>query len=335
MAETSLYIREEPEAGLTEVDICTLEINIQYEAIPSIVCSVCLSFGLIYCFFGYRCFKMVMFFSGFMFGSTGVLVFYHKEPIFNAQLGPETKAGVGLGVGVLCGLITMLVSTLGLVLSGLQLGSLLSLSTLLVVGHFHSLAPAWGPLAVTLAASVATAALTLRWQRLFSIAYTSVFGATVAVLCLDYLVGGFRLPRQTYDVFGQVSPQPLCWFNWAVAGICPVLSLAGVLVQWCFTARGISHTEVPHKKQMKHGKKHKCRESVRRPPHYRRRRPPPLKRYAGDVLAPSYLQTLKEHQMGTGSSTSSVSTITHTLIDFDFETGSMVPLTAASPIFSV
>lgn len=49
----------------------------------------------------------------------------------------------------------------------------------------------------------------------------------------------------------------------------------------------------------------------------------------------SYLQSLQEHQMGTGSSSSSVSTITHTLIDFDFETGSMVPLTAASPIFEV
>lgn len=49
----------------------------------------------------------------------------------------------------------------------------------------------------------------------------------------------------------------------------------------------------------------------------------------------SYLRRLQEHQMGTGSSTSSVSTITHTLIDFDFETGSMVPLTAASPAFTV
>lgn len=49
----------------------------------------------------------------------------------------------------------------------------------------------------------------------------------------------------------------------------------------------------------------------------------------------SYLQSLQEHRMGTGSSISSVSTITHTLIDFDFETGSMVPLTTSSPIFEV
>lgn len=333
MAVTSLYVTEEP--GLAEVDICTLEINIKYDVIPTVVCSVCLSFGLIYTFFGYRCFKMVMFFSGFMFGSAAVLLLYHKEPLLDAQLGSETKAGIGLGVGVLCGLMTMLVSTIGLLLSGLQLGSLLSLAILLVIGQFHSLTPVWLPLCVVLAASIVTGLFTLQWQKLFTIVYTSVFGATTVMLCVDYLVGTFRLPEQVYDMFCQGVPRPLCWFNWAITGIWPVLGLIGALVQWRFTAKGVSHTEAAHKKHNKHAKKHRYRESRRRPPPPRRRRPPTLKRYAGDILAPSYLQSLQERQMGTGSSASSISTITHTLIDFDFETGSMVPLTAASPVFTV
>ncbi|XP_028439187.1 transmembrane protein 198-like [Perca flavescens] len=335
MAVTSLFysVTEEPSAGLADVDICTLEINIKYEVIPSIVCSVCISFGLIYTFFGYRCFKMVMFFSGFMFGSAAVLLVYHKEPLLDAQLGSETKAGIGLGVGVLCGLMTMLVSTMGLLLSSLQLGSLLSLAILVVIGQFHSMTPVWLPLIVVLAASIVTALFTLQWQKLFTVIYTSVFGATTVMLCVDYLVGKFMLPDQVYDLFCQVAPRPLCWFNWGITGIVPVMGLIGVLVQWRFTAKGVSHTEAAHKKQKKHSKKHRYRESRRRPQPHRRRRPPPLKRYAGDVLAPSYLQSLKERQMGTGSSTSS--TITHTLIDFDFETGSMVPLTAASPVFTV
>ncbi|XP_078111787.1 transmembrane protein 198-like [Sander vitreus] len=335
MAVTSLFysVTEEPSAGLAEVDICKLEINIKYEVIPSIVCSVCISFGLIYIFFGYRCFKMVMFFSGFMIGSAAVLLVYHKEPLLDAQLGSETKAGIGLGMGVLCGLMTMLVSTMGLLLSSLQLGSLLSLAILVVIGQFHSMTPVWLPLIVILAASIVTALFTLQWQKLFTIIYTSVFGATAVMLCVDYLVGTFMLPDQVYDLFCQVTPRPLCWFNWGITGIVPVMGLIGVLVQWRFTAKGVSHTEAAHKKQKKHSKKHRYRESRRRPQPHRRRRPPPLKRYAGDILAPSYLQSLKERQMGTGSSTSSVSTITHTLIDF--ETGSMVPLTAASPVFTV
>ncbi|MEQ2207598.1 hypothetical protein XENOCAPTIV_015371 [Xenoophorus captivus] len=335
MAVSSLYVTKEPGAGLAEVDICALKNNVQYEVIPSVVCSVCLSFGLIYCFFGYRCFKMIMFFSGFMFASSAVLLFYHKEPKFTSQLRDDTKAGISLGVGVLCGLFTMIVSLLGLLLSGLQLGSLLSISMLVVVAQFHSLTPLWVPLCAILAASITTAVFTVQWQRVFSIFYTSVFGATTVMLCIDYMVGGFVLPHQVYDMFYQVTPRPFCWFNWAITGICPVMSIIGVLVQWWVTARGALHTEAAHKKQKKHGTKQKCREGRRRPQPHRQRRPPPLKRYAGDVLAPSYLHKLQERQKGRSSSTSSVSTITHTLIDFNFETGSMVPLTTASPIFTV
>lgn len=333
MAVTSLYATEEP--GLAEVDICTLEINIKYEVIPSIVCSVCLSFGLIYCFFGYRCFKMVMFFSGFMLGSAAVLLLYNKEPVLDSQLSMETKAGIGLGVGVLCGLMTMLVSTMGLIFSGLQLGCLFCVSILVIIGQFHSLTPVWAPLSAVLAASTLTAVFTLQWQKLFTIIYTSVFGATTVMLVVDYLIGTFALLDQVYDMLCQADLRPLCWFNWATTGICPFLSLIGVLVQWKFTASGVSHTDAGHKKHKKHSKKHNYREPRGRPQTYRQRRPPILKRYAGDVLAPSYLQSLQERQMGTGSSTSSISTITHTLIDFDFETGSMVPLTAASPVFTV
>uniref|UniRef100_A0A3P9KPR7 Transmembrane protein 198 n=1 Tax=Oryzias latipes TaxID=8090 RepID=A0A3P9KPR7_ORYLA len=335
MAVTSFYVAEETGAGSTELDICTSGINIQHEALPSFVASFCLSFGLIYCFFGYRCFKMVMFLSGFMSGSAAVLLAYYIEPGLNPQLGEETKASpIGLGVGGLCGLVTLMVPTLGLLLSGLQLGSLLSLSILVVIAQFHSFTPVWVPLAVVLSASIPTALFTLQWQKLFGIIYTSVLGATVVMLCVDYMVGTFMLPDQVDEMFCQAAPRPLCWYNWAITGISPVLSLMGVLVQCWLTAKGVSHKATVHKKQKKNNKKNKYRESGKPHP-YRRRRPPVLKRYTGDVLAPSYLQSLQERQMGTGSSTSSVSTIAHTLIDFDFDTGSLVPLTAASPVFSV
>lgn len=332
MAVTSFNATEEPEEGLAEVDICALEINMKHEVLPSFVCSVCLSLGLIYCFFGYRCFKMVMFFSGFMLSSAAVLLFYHKEPVLDVKLGVETKAGIGLGVGVLCGLMTMLVSTLGLIFSGLQLGSLLCLPLLVVIGQFYSLTPVWLPLSALLAAGIITAIFTLQWQKVFTIIYTSVLGATTVMLCVDYMMGTFMLPDQVYDLLCQAAPRQLCWFDWAITGIWPSMSLTGVLVQWRFTAKGVSHKD--EKKKRKHPKRNKYRETRGRPRTYRQRRPPQLNRYAGDVLAPSYLQSLQERRMGTGSSSSSVSTITHTLIDFDYETGSMVPLTASSPVFN-
>ncbi|XP_076022712.1 transmembrane protein 198-like [Genypterus blacodes] len=327
----ALNVTEEPGAG---VDICTLEIKKTYEVIPSIVCSVGLSFGLVYCFFGYRCFKMVMFFSGFMLGSAAVLLLYHKEPVLETHLGMETKAGICFGVSVLCGLMTMLLYTMGLFLTGLQLGWLVSLVVLVVLGQFYSLDPVWVPLSAALAASVVTAVFTLQWQKLFTIISTAVFGATAMMLCVDYLLGSFMLPAQVYDLLCQVTPQPFCWFNWTITAISPMLSLIGVMVQWKFTANNVSHREDTLKKQQKHATTDRYRES-RRPRLGRQRRPPLFKRYAGDALAPSYLRSLQERQAGTGSSASSISTVTHNVTEFDFERGSMVPLTSASSAFRV
>lgn len=98
-----------------------------------------------------------------------------------------------------------------------------------------------------------------------------------------------------------------------------------------------------------------------------RRKATPVKRYAGDLLAPvsvardgvcavcklpvffrptdppplcfccrqSYLQSLRDRQMGTGTSLSSLGTANHTMIDLDFDTGSTAPLTATTPVVRV
>ncbi|KAK7884402.1 hypothetical protein WMY93_027525 [Mugilogobius chulae] len=318
-----------------DLDSCTFHLNIMYDVIPSVVCSMCLCFGLIYCFFGYRCLKMVLFFSGFQFGSAAVLLLYHKEPALDSHLSLETKAGIGLGVGVLCGLITTLISAIGHILSGLQLGGLLCLSVLVVIGQFWTISSELVPVGSVLALGIIAAIVTLLWPKLFMVLYTSVFGAVTVMLCLDYIVGTFTMPEQVYGVFRHGAGRPLCWFDWAVFGMWPLLSLTGGLVQWKWTARELLQKEDLHKKQKKHVQKHRHFVQGGRRPH-RKRRPPPLKRYASDVLAPSYIQSLQERRMNTGSSCSSVSsTVTHTLIDFDYETGSMVPLTRSSPLFTV
>lgn len=184
---------------------------------------------------------MVMFFSGFLLGSAATLAFYHKEALLDARLALETKAGIGLAVAVLAGLMTMLVPTVGLLFSGLQLGGLLAVAALVVVGQFYSLPSLWVPLGGVLASSVAAAVLTLLWQKLFVVVYTSALGAGAVTLCADHLMGTSALPEQVYDMLHQGAPRRLCWFNWAIAGIFPALSLMGALVQWGLTARGLSH----------------------------------------------------------------------------------------------
>ncbi|KAI9545599.1 hypothetical protein NQZ68_035004 [Dissostichus eleginoides] len=304
-----LYIPQEPGALAAGGHMCYLQDNIKQEVLPMILCSAGISAGLVYLLIGYRCFKVAMFLCGFLCGSVS-LPLLHLDPPLMADLCPGTRLILGLGIGLLTGLMALLVPALGLLLSGLQLGALLSVGPLMLLAHFHSLGPVLGPLSVVLASGLIVALMTLRWQKVLIIAYTSVLGSAAVLLSLDLLLGGATLLDQLFD--------------------------------WRFTARGFSHKEAAYKKQKKHVKKHKYKELRRRPPTHRRRRPPPLRRYAGDVLAPSYLQCLQERQQGTGSSSSSSSSsrslvsAAHTLIDFDFQTGSMVSLTsAATPVYTV
>lgn len=49
----------------------------------------------------------------------------------------------------------------------------------------------------------------------------------------------------------------------------------------------------------------------------------------------SYLQSLRDRQMGTGTSLSSMGTTNHTMIDLDYDSGSTSPLTATTPVVRV
>ncbi|XP_041747696.2 transmembrane protein 198-like [Coregonus clupeaformis] len=325
--------------GLAEVNTCSLEIERKYEVIPAVICSMCCLFGIIYCFIGYRCFKAVMFLSGLMFGSVIIFLLCHKERVLDTQLSVEASAGIGLGIGLLCGLVTMLVRSVGLFMTGLLLGLLLALATLLVTHQFYTPTTVWVPLGVLLGTGMLFAVLTLQWQKLFTVLSTSVFGAAIMTVCADYFVEMLALASHAYECL-RLSPAPsLCWYSWVIMGIWPALSFMGVLVQWKLTAEGFSHTEVIISRRQKRvqlmrirQKDVKKRQQSSGQEGTYRRKPAPVKRYAGDLLAPSYLQSLRDRQMCTGNSLSSLGTTNHTMIDFDYETSSTVPLTATTPV---
>ncbi|KAJ8412127.1 hypothetical protein AAFF_G00143940 [Aldrovandia affinis] len=136
MADPSRLFPDGGGPGAAEVDACELEIERNYDVIPAIICSMCCLFGIIYCFFGYRCFKAVMFLTGLMFGSVIIFMLCHKERVLDTQLSVEASAGIGLGIGVLCGLVTMLVRSVGLFMVGLLLGLLLAVAGLVVMEEF-------------------------------------------------------------------------------------------------------------------------------------------------------------------------------------------------------
>lgn len=238
--------------GLSELGLkCEQEIKRRYEIVPSVVCSMCCLFGIIYCFFGYRCFKAVLFLTGLMFGSVVIFMLCYKERVMDTQLSVEASVGIGLGIGTLCGLVTMLVRSVGLFMVGLLLGLLLGVASLVVMEEFYHPRTVWVPIGVLLGAGTLCAVLTLQWQRCFVTLSTATFGSAIITITVDYFIELFALVHYIYERL-RVSPKkPQCWFTWVILGVWPVLALLGVLIQWKVTGEGFSHTEVVLSRQQR------------------------------------------------------------------------------------
>ncbi|XP_061579699.1 transmembrane protein 198-B [Cololabis saira] len=238
--------------GLADVGLkCDQEIERRYEIVPSVVCSMCCLFGIIYCFFGYRCFKAVLFLTGLMFGSVVIFMLCYKERVMDTQLSVEASVGIGLGIGTLCGLVTMLVRSVGLFMVGLLLGLLAGVASLVAMEEFYHPKTVWVPLGILLGSGTLFAVLTLQWQRCFVTLSTATFGSAIITVTVDYFIELFALVQYIYERLKVAPKKPVCWFTWVILGVWPVLALLGVLIQWKVTAEGFSHTEVVLSRQQR------------------------------------------------------------------------------------
>ncbi|KGL77719.1 Transmembrane protein 198 [Tinamus guttatus] len=326
---------------------CQQEIERRYQVVPSVVCAMCCLFGIIYCFFGYRCFKAVMFLTGLMFGSIIIFMLCYKERVLDTQLSVEASVGIGLGIGVLCGLVTMLVRSVGLFMVGgwLLLGLVLEVATLVVMEQFYHPSTVWIPIALLLGVGMLFAVLTLQWQRFFTTLSTAVFGSAIMTVTVDYFIELFLLVQYIYERIKVAPARPVCWYSWVILGVWPLLTTLGVLVQWKVTAEGYSHTEGCFQEPLGSAGLDRTTQDAGQGLRELQqvlglagvwwdgigwdgghREPPPLTSLSS--LNQSYIQSFRERQ--TGPSLSSLIASSHAVVDLDYDCSSTVPLTTGS-----
>uniref|UniRef100_A0A8C0XKS9 Transmembrane protein 198 n=1 Tax=Castor canadensis TaxID=51338 RepID=A0A8C0XKS9_CASCN len=304
------------------------------ELAPALVCALCCCFGIIYCCFGYRCFKAVMFLSGLLSGALVIFLLCHKEQVLETQLSLEVSAGIALGIGLLFGLVTMLVRSVGLFLTGLLLGLTLGAGALLGTEPIYQPPSAWVPAGGLVGLALLGALLTLRWPRPFTVLGTALLGAAVLVACADYFLEGLALGIRLGERLQALSAlPPLCWYSWVLLGTWPALGALGTLAQWkLMTEERGCHTNVVSSHQQRHLqllRLHQQEAKWHRTPSgvglcegsYLHQLPTNVQSPA-DSLAPSYLQSLQERHLGP----STQATATPTILDLDSDSSS-VPLT--------
>jgi len=235
----------------TTKDYCLdhLKIIRPYDPYTATVCALYFIFGVVCAFFGYRCFKAIMFLYGFIFGSIVVYLICAEEEVL-----PEwSNALIAMSAGLLFGLITMLVQYVGLFMLGFHTGLLVGLVGLCGVELHYTPSSAWLTLGVLLATGLTLALLNLYFQKWLTIFGSSLYGGAILMVTTDYfledsLVLGWvwervKVDRMVEEGFGAVETLPQCWMAWAVTAIWPLIFLTGLSVQACCTGRGIHHEQ--------------------------------------------------------------------------------------------
>ncbi|NXV79934.1 TM198 protein, partial [Atlantisia rogersi] len=211
---------------------------------PAALCALGALFGLVCGCFGYRCFKAILFLSGLLFGSAVIFLLCYKERVLETELSLEASAGIALGIGLLCGLVTMLLRSVGLFTLGLLLGLLLATAALVAAVPVLPPPPSpWVPAGSLLGLALLCALLALRWPKALTVLSTAVSGAAAVVVCVDYFVEALAMVLHVYQRLRLAPAAPLCWQGWVALGAWPALSVLAALLQWKLTANGLSHTD--------------------------------------------------------------------------------------------
>ncbi|XP_064347195.1 transmembrane protein 198 isoform X3 [Camelus dromedarius] len=168
---------------------------------------------------------------------------------------------------------------------------------------------------------------------------TALLGAAVLVSCADYFLEGLALgSRLGQRLQALPALPPLCWYSWVLLGTWPALGTLGALAQWKLMdeEHGGHANAVVLSHQRRHlqllrirqqeAKWHRTSSGVGICEGSFRRQLPSSTRSPADSLAPSYLQSLRERQLGPGIQ----ATAPHTVLDLDSDCGSTVPLTTTS-----
>lgn len=267
-------------------------IDADYNIPTSVICAMCFVFGIVYTFFGYRFFKAVMFLTGFLFGSVLVYMICLEAK----TLTPLINAGIALGAGFLCGLLTMLVQYVGLFMTGFNFGISIATGILIVIEQFYHPETKWIPIGILVGIGVIFALLTLKFQKSGTIFGTSLFGGLLMISCIDYFIEQFLLMMYVWERIKAEHSPSLCWYSWIILGCWPFCFVVGSITQWKITGQGYSHRQVLQSRRSECVtiKRSRSKEKPKENPHQSRyRHLYQVRRVNGDVISQNYIQSIQ------------------------------------------
>lgn len=245
-----------------------------YNIVTATITALYLFFGLFCALFGYRCFKAIMFLTGFIFGSIIVYLICLEENIFPMW----ANTIIAVSAGILFGLITLLVQYVGIFMLGFHGGLLTGIVGLVVTDvvrravHNYSnggdifveasvgLEPhsPWISVAILLSTGLVASLFNLYFQKCLTIFNSALYGGAVVATCLDYfaqnsviLLWIWNKVRVNYE---DEAEHKYCWYSWAILASWPVIMIIGLASQCVVTGKGIYHEQQFARQRMQNAK---------------------------------------------------------------------------------
>ncbi|CDW57010.1 DUF4203 domain containing protein [Trichuris trichiura] len=157
-----------------------------------------------------------------------------------------------MAAGLLFGMVTVLVHYVGLFMTGFLTGLLIGVPSMLLWSIFKPIASVWITVVVVFSEGLILAVAGLRWQRLMIILDTSLIGGALVTVSVNYFVERlYLISRMLSTIHWKPETSPnghrpdidLCWYDWLMVMLWPVLFIVSCLVQILLTSVNFTHKE--------------------------------------------------------------------------------------------
>ena len=213
------------------------------------IAAVCIVAGFVLVFAGYRYLRTSLFVEAV---AVGAFVTYTVCGFYTGLSFPGLL-GVSSFIGVVFAVISVLVTTFGLFLSGFTMGFFTSLALVLTISPLVDIPSKWIPFGILLGLGLVCALLTLKFQKILAIASTAMFGGVLVSVAVDFYIEQFLLLTYSWKRIIVESEGKSCWFSWIILAIWPLLFVVGSIIQFRLTGRHVDHKGKDDQREHFHG----------------------------------------------------------------------------------
>jgi hypothetical protein len=213
--------------------------------------------GLIWCFAGYRVLRISLFFGGFILFYFVTYEGLHAIPKVAAALADWILMAIAAGVGILGGILVIFVFKAGIFLMGFILGSVAAVIVVsftplntIINENIQGASTFWVFIACVVGLGIVVGILAIIFVKFIVVIVTACNGSFVIMAAVDRLTG-WNLLHVLTGVFNRTVPLvAMDWKNYqtyVIFGGLILLAVAGIVIQFRFTARGHRHDDKDRK----------------------------------------------------------------------------------------